>query len=94
MDDLFNMVGGRTHLHDYVFSHTTKGFRYWAMGYGSLYSHSNNPNARWRIIYNPNGRETIEIRAVRNITKGEEITCSYTITAKNNPDELWFDVVE
>lgn len=92
MKDLFTMVGSRTYLHDYVFCHSPKGYSYWAMGYGGIYSHSSNPNAAWRITYHPNGRDTIDIRAIRDIAKGEEIAYAYIL--KNSIDLLWFDPVE
>jgi uncharacterized protein len=83
---------GRTIISDYVFSMTRRGFTYWAMGYGGLYSHSSNPNARWTVSYHPNDRDTIDVRATKPISKGEEITHNYL---PGQPEEnLWFDPVE
>jgi SET domain-containing protein len=58
-----------------------------ALGYGSLYNHSYAPNARYvpRVA-----DQTIEIRALRDIVPGEEITINYN----GEPDDrstLWFE---
>ena len=76
---------GRSIFHDYVF--TDKGYAYFAMGYGGIYSHADEPNARWSIKYDESARETIEIRAMKPISKGDEITIKYTY----NPKMLWFE---
>lgn len=89
---LFEIMGGRTVLHDYLFCRSVKGFSYFAMGYGGIYSHSSNPNARWVITHHPNDRDTLDIRAIKSISKGEEITHKYV--PKSSEDTLWFDVVE
>ena len=44
-----------------------------ALGYGSLYNHSYNPNAR----YDDAGRQIKEFSALRDIYPGEEITINY-----------------
>jgi SET domain-containing protein len=44
-----------------------------ALGYGSLYNHSYQPNAR----YNDIGRRTKVFTALRDIEPGEEITVNY-----------------
>jgi SET domain-containing protein len=43
-----------------------------SLGYGSLYNHSFEPNARYI-----HGRNTITYRALRDIAEGEEITINY-----------------
>lgn len=45
-----------------------------AWGYGSLYNHSENPNAHWRSNLD---RDTFEFVANRNIEEGEEIFVWY-----------------
>jgi SET domain-containing protein len=60
------------------------------MGYGGIYSHSDDPNARWSIVEQSNGRETIDIRAIKDIKLGEEITVRYM--SKNG--NFWFEQVK
>ena len=98
MKDLFDLNDGRSILSDYMFCYTRKGFSYWAMGYGGIYSHSFDPNARWTITHMSDGRDTIDIRAIKDISKGEEITHNYLPKVNRLPgnprDYLWFDPVE
>lgn len=44
-----------------------------ALGYGSLYNHSNAPNAKFEYV----NRDCLRFRALRDIKKGEEITIHY-----------------
>lgn len=44
------------------------------LGYGSIYNHSYNPNADWKQDFKNN---TMMYRAIKSITKGEEITVNY-----------------
>ncbi len=57
------------------------------LGYGSIYNHSENPNADWDV--DANSRLMI-FRATRDIPKGEEICTSYgwSMTDKTTPE--WF----
>ncbi len=60
-----------------------------ALGYGSLYNHSYEPNAR----YNFPGRRTMHFVALRKIASGEEITVNYN----GEPSDrrlVWFKIVE
>lgn len=45
-----------------------------SLGYGSLYNHSNNPNANW---YSNNEKRTFIFFATRTINEGEEIFTYY-----------------
>ena len=59
-----------------------------ALGYGSLYNHSYQPNAVYRCDLENN---LIEFRARREIVLGEEITVNYN----RDPQDLsplWFEV--
>jgi SET domain-containing protein len=59
-----------------------------ALGYGSLYNHSYNPNARCDDY----GARTKVFTALRDIAPGEEITINYN----GEPDDrspVWFDPV-
>ena len=58
-----------------------------SLGYGSLYNHSYEPNARY-----VHGPRTLSYRALRDIAKGEEILINYNF----KPDDrtpMRFDVV-
>ena len=60
-----------------------------ALGYGSIYNHSFQPNATYDV--DMSGR-TIYIAAYRDIEAGEEITINYN----GDPQEqaaLWFDTI-
>jgi len=60
-----------------------------ALGYGSLYNHSYNPNAR----YDDAGRQIKEFSALRDIQPGEEITINYN-GAEDIMDPVEFPVLE
>ncbi len=61
------------------------------LGFGSLYNHTDKPNA----IYKEKQEEmTIEFFASRDIKKNEEITVSYTQDIQNNNRPLWFKASE
>jgi uncharacterized protein len=54
-----------------------------ALGYGSLYNHSYQPNARFVRRYE---ERTIDYFAIRDIDEGEEISINYN-------GEVWFTVI-
>lgn len=78
-----------TALHDYY-------FRWGAnqkqaailLGYGSLYNHSNEPNARAILIDADN---EIVIESIRTINSGEEITIDY-FDDDGAKEHVWFDI--
>jgi SET domain-containing protein len=78
----------RTKLHDYYFLWgQPEGSGAIALGYGSLYNHSHQPNAYYHM---DKEWETIDIIALRDITAGEEITFNYN----GDPDDhekIWFE---
>ena len=58
-----------------------------ALGYGSIYNHSYQPNARYLVDFEA---LTLEIFAIRDIEAGEEITFNYN----GDPDDqskVWFE---
>ena len=55
-----------------------------ALGYGSIYNHTETPNASYRMDYN---FDTIDIFCKQVIKAGEEITIRYT---KKAGDSVWF----
>ena len=60
-----------------------------ALGYGSLYNHSDEPNALYHTNRN---RNAIDFIATRPIAAGEEVTISY-IDSSDSSKKLWFKVV-
>ena len=78
----------QTHLHDYYFlwdiEARTSAI---ALGYGSLYNHSKEPNCDYQL-----NDDTLEIHffAIKDIPAGEEILINYQ-TLETTDDKLWFD---
>ena len=58
-----------------------------ALGYGSLYNHAFEPNARYLADFEAN---TLHFYAIRPIQAGEEITVNYHGRAEIQ-DALWFE---
>lgn len=79
----------KTHLFDYYFMWGTKNQPAIALGYGSLYNHSYDPNAEYDQKVK---RNVIIFTALRNIKKDEEITVNYN-GDPGNKSSLWFKVV-
>ncbi|EKE05767.1 MAG: hypothetical protein ACD_19C00181G0002 [uncultured bacterium] len=63
----------QTKLYYYFFEYTNNHFAI-ALGYGSLYNHSYDPNARY--LYNFKKKQLI-IKAIKDIKKEEEIFFNY-----------------
>lgn len=60
-----------------------------ALGFGSIYNHSYEPNA----IYNENHKERVmDFAALKTIKKDEEITVNYSSGNLKNKNPLWFKV--
>lgn len=57
-----------------------------ALGFGSLYNHSNNSNATYKISKR---NKTIEFKAIKEIAEGDEIFFNYKRISSNKP--LWFE---
>ncbi len=58
------------------------------LGFGSLYNHSNEPNAQAILI---NADQEIVIEAIRTINSGEEITIDY-FDDDGAKEHVWFDI--
>ncbi len=58
-----------------------------ALGYGSLYNHSQDPNCKYEINRK---KKTITFTAIKNIKKDEEIYFNYKGTS-NPKTPLWFE---
>ncbi|MBS1509993.1 MAG: SET domain-containing protein-lysine N-methyltransferase [Bacteroidetes bacterium] len=80
----------KTKLHDYIFE-WGKDLSQCCMALGlvPMYNHSYNSNCEYYMDFD---EETIMIKAVRNIEKGEELTINYNGDS-NDATPLWFDAV-
>lgn len=77
----------KTKVHDYYFYWGPKNQPAIALGYGSIYNHSYEPNAE----YDQNvKKKIITFTALRNIDKGEEICTNYN-GDPDVQDKVWFD---
>lgn len=82
--ELLQINDNRTIFHDYVFN--KHGIAHIGLGWSSIYNHSRDNNAHWKV---DNESQVIEIRAKRDIEEKEEITILYV----NDESLLWFDKV-
>lgn len=76
----------RTHLYEYVYQWGKDRVAV-CLGWGSLYNHSRNPNARYVRRFE---ERSIRFEALKDIGKGEEILTNYN----GNPcgqKPLWFE---
>lgn len=60
-----------------------------ALGFGSIYNHSYEPNARYKIRLT---EKTLDIIALKDIAKDDEITLNYNPNPKDKRP-LWFEKV-
>lgn len=84
--DLENI--NETNLVTYLFYHGKElGAAFIALGFGSIYNHSYQPNAEYEIF---EALKKMEFRALKNINKDEEILVNYK---RNSTDKtpLWFE---
>lgn len=76
-----------TKLYDYFFSWGQyEGKAAIALGFGSLYDHSFNPNADYKKDFD---NQMIIFEAIKSINKGKEILVDYT--QGGDEEDLWFD---
>lgn len=79
----------KTLLHDYIFEWgKTSRQCAMALGYVPIYNHSYQSNCEYFMDFET---ETIMIKAVRNITPGEELTINYN-GDWNKDKEVWFNI--
>lgn len=78
----------KTHLFSYYFIWGKNNTAAIALGYGSLYNHSYNPNAEYEEDVK---KQIIIFTALRDIKKGEEITTNYN-GEPDSKDKVWFKV--
>jgi SET domain-containing protein len=78
----------KTLLHDYIFEWTEdKRKCCMALGLIPLYNHSYESNCEYFMDFE---KETIQIKTVRSIEKGEELTINYNGNW-NDSKKIWFD---
>ena len=79
-----------TPLYDYLYS-WSNDYREVAiaLGYGSLYNHSDEPNASY---HRNRSQHAIDFIAIKFIAAGEEIKISY-LGSFDSPKKLWFKAV-
>lgn len=76
----------KTAIHDYYFIWPSGGIAI-ALGFGSIYNHSDRPNAE--VIFDVDSKEII-IKCIATVSPGEEILIDYTGGSKDV--NLWFEV--
>lgn len=78
-----------TKLYHYVFEWgVTKRQAGMALGYVSMYNHSYESNCEYEMDYDA---QTISIKTVRKVAKGEELYINYN-AVYNDKTPVWFDV--
>lgn len=78
----------QTHLHDYyIVWEIDKGTSALALGYGSIYNHSEKPNSEMLIDLE---ERVIRFAAIQKIAPNEEITYNY-IALEDTLYNLWFE---
>ncbi len=78
----------KTHLYNYYFKWSNKNQPAIVLGWGSLYNHSYQPNARYDQKVK---KRQMIFKAIKNIKKGQEIYTNYN----GDPEDqsaLWFKV--
>lgn len=79
----------KTLLHDYIFEWgTLKDKCCMALGLVPMYNHSYKSNCEYFMDFDDN---TIAVKTVKDIKKGEELTINYN-GDWNDPAKLWFEV--
>ena len=84
LDNVDSSIIHETHLYDYYFV-WPKGGAALALGYGSLYNHSSNPNAQ--VIFDTDNKEIV-LECIESIKAGSEILYDYTGGIKTA--SIWF----
>ena len=77
----------KTELYDHYYA-WSEGRAVLALGLGSMYNHSYNPNCKYRVKLNLN---KIEFKSLQAINKGQELLINYNRDPKCK-DKVWFDV--
>lgn len=61
-----------------------------ALGFGSIYNHTYEPNATYKIKH---AEKTIDFIALKDIKKDDEITVNYNYGNPKDKSPLWFEVI-
>jgi uncharacterized protein len=78
----------KTLLHDYIFEWgTNKDKCCMALGLVPMYNHSYESNCEYFMDFD---KETIQVKTIRPINSGEELTINYNGDWNNNK-KIWFD---
>lgn len=77
----------KTELYNHYYA-WSEGRAVLALGLGSMYNHSYNPNCKYRVKLNLN---KIEFKSLQAINKGQELLINYNRDPKCK-DKVWFDV--
>lgn len=80
----------KSKLDTYIFAWKKKYDGAIALGYGSLYNHSYNPNSSYSHDYK---RKEIVFRSFRNIKKGEELTVNYNRNPEDRSPINWIKTI-
>jgi hypothetical protein len=77
-----------SHLYNYYFLWGDEQQHYAiALGYGSIYNHSYEPNCKYETYYED---ETIHFISIRDIAAGEELCINYNWDVEDKTP-VWFD---
>ena len=80
----------KTLLHDYIFEWgIDKNKCCMALGYVPIYNHSYTSNCEYFMDFE---KETIQIKTVREVQRGEELTINYN-GDWNDGKKVWFEVL-
>ncbi len=79
----------KTLLNYYIYPWRSTRSAALALGYGSIYNHSYEPNADWKQNFKT---MSMVYRAVKPIKKGEEITVNYNGEPDDKTPIDWFEV--
>ena len=78
----------KTLLYDYIFEWgEDQKSAVVALGYLSIYNHSNNPNCAYEMDFE---NQTIKIVTLQNIAVGAELFINYTCPEGPSEDPVWF----
>ena len=91
MENRDRLLLDQTLLHDYIFEWgTQKGQCAMALGYIAVYNHSYQSNCEYYMDFE---NETIEIKTVRAVKAGDELTINYN-GDWNDEKKIWFEAKE
>jgi len=81
----------KSKLFNYYFLWKNKKHCVIALGFGSIYNHSYEPNATYKKNYK---NKTVDFVAIKPIKKDEEITANYNYGNPNDKSQLWIKSIK